>query len=264
MQARLAFVMGEVEREWLVMRRYWFNTAAFIVTLCLIFAGLLLVGTAFTGGRMASGTRAELLVGLLLWIYALGMLELFSWNMSQEATSGTLEHLYLSPIGPATIFLVRGFAKLVTLTIVVAVAYFPMALVAGVRINLNPDLFLVVIPLSVANVAGMTLIFGGLMLIFKRIENFSQIIQMILMFFTGAMAPLESFPPALITISHLLPLTYGVEIARRMAVDGARLGQLQGPLLGLIVNTAVWMTLGLTVFYFCDRIARQRGTVGQY
>lgn len=260
----VAFVLGELRREWIIMRHYWFNFLAFVVTLCLLFGGLILAGTAFAGqGAVQGATLAGILVGLLLWTYSQGMLELFTWNLANEATSGTLEHLYLSPIGPVTIFLVRGLAKLVSQTIIVVVLLVILELVSGIRLHLPLTLVPVVL-LAVADVAGMTLMLGGLMLVFKRIENFSNIVQMLLLFFTGALTPLKTLSPVLVTVSHLLPLTYGVDIARRLCVDGARLADLGGPLLGLLVNTAAWLTAGLITFTLCDRAARRRGTLGQY
>ena len=85
-----------------------------------------------------------------------------------------------------------------------------------------------------------------------------------LVFFTGALVPL---PGALLgLLSRLLPLSWGIAALRWSFENGPDAAELwrNGLLPGLLLNTAVYLALGLILFTWGERRARQLGVLGHY
>jgi ABC-2 type transport system permease protein len=91
-------------------------------------------------------------------------------------------------------------------------------------------------------------------------------VQYFLVFLNGALLPVELFPPWLAFIARLLPTTQGIIVLRQVGLEGMSLAETwqAGTLVWLIVHSAVFFTLGWFIFKWCEKIARQRGLLGQY
>lgn len=83
------------------IKRYPFNTFSGLVTLYLIFL-LLFAGAKYAQGFgvnvFGEGLEA-LVVGFLVWTFALAAYSDLSWEIMREAQQGTLEQLYMCPFG---------------------------------------------------------------------------------------------------------------------------------------------------------------------
>jgi len=73
-------------------------------------------------------------------------------------------------------------------------------------------------------------------------------------------------PGWMAAITRFLPLTPGVDVLRKILLEGASLGTLEGSgtLLWLVGNALAYLVLGIVIFRWCERIAKRRGTLGQY
>jgi ABC-2 type transport system permease protein len=73
-------------------------------------------------------------------------------------------------------------------------------------------------------------------------------------------------PGWMATIARFLPLTPGIEALRKILLGGISLGTLagDGTLLWLVGSAAAYLALGIAIFRWCERIAKRRGTLGQY
>ena len=67
-------------------------------------------------------------------------------------------------------------------------------------------------------------------------------------------------------IARFFPLTSGIDVLRKTLLDQVSLGTLagDGTLLWLVGNAAAYLALGIVMFRWCERIAKWRGTLGQY
>lgn len=83
------------------LKRYPLNTLSSLATLYIVFLIL------FTGARYAQGLGVNLfgegleglVVGYLVWTFAIIAYSDLSWELMREAQQGTLEQLYMSPRG---------------------------------------------------------------------------------------------------------------------------------------------------------------------
>jgi len=120
--------------------------------------------------------------------------------------------------------------------------------------------------LLVLGSVGYSLILGGLTLLFKRLEILKEVFQVVVLIFGGVLITLERMPGWMATIARFLPLTPGVDVLRKTLLDQVSLGTLagDGTLLWLVGNAVAYLLLGIVVFRWCERIAKRRGTLGQY
>jgi ABC-type polysaccharide/polyol phosphate export permease len=118
--------------------------------------------------------------------------------------------------------------------------------------------------LTLAGAAGLGFALAGAVLAYKRVGGVLQMVWQMLVFFTGALAPISH--PLVGPLSQLLPLTWGITSLRAILVEGSAFTRLwqSGLLIGLLTNTAVYILLGIVLFHQGQRKARQLGVLAHY
>jgi ABC-2 type transport system permease protein len=58
----------------------------------------------------------------------------------------------------------------------------------------------------------------------------------------------------------------GIIVIRSIALEGKTLAETwqDGSLIALIINSVVYLLIGLGVFIYCENIAKNRGSLGHY
>jgi ABC-2 type transport system permease protein len=248
----------EFKRSWLTFTRYPVEAVGAILSLSLIFYGLFVGARYMAGPGVEFGERLEaILVGYLTWTLLIFAYSGLSFALTQEAETGTLEQLFLTPYGPLRLFLVRSLAGLLVQLLLMLFVGALLALLTGVRLRLSPALLL---PLAAVLMAGYGLGFavGGLALIFKRVQQLIGLSQFLLLFLV--LAPFEEGRAAL--LAHLLPAATGAGLlrdlaAREVGLDWGRLGL-------AFLNGAFYLGLGLYLFQKAVRLAKARGLLSGY
>jgi ABC-2 type transport system permease protein len=260
----LALLKEEMRRELIISRRYWVNWASGVFTTYLIFMMIILTGSAMSGQVVANELKASALVGMAMWSLSLGCVGVLGWSFFNEAAVGTLEHLYLSPLGVRQIFLARSLVNFfMSVFIMVMVAALVM-LTTGVRLHLPPLEMLIILPLSAMGMYGFGFLLAALTLTAKRTQQMMQLIQFFFLFFTGSMIPLEQMHWSVRYIGETLPLTAGIRAMREATIMGATLGDLNDHVIQMAVTSVLWLVIGLSVYALADRRARLKGNIGQY
>lgn len=260
----LRLLRAELQREWIISRRYWLNQLSVAVTVYLFFLILVFVGGAMAGTAVAPEAKAATLVGMLVWQLSLSCFSVLGWSFFNEASAGTLEHLYLSPAGTIRIFAARSAANfLTTLTITAASTGLAM-FTTGVRLHLPLVPLLVILPLAVAGTYGFGFIMAALTLTFKRTQQLMNLTQFFFLFFTGSVVPLEQMHWSIRALGQSLPVTAGLRALRAVTITGAPLSAVTGDLVLMVLTSALWLAVGVLVYAAADRRARLRGSIGQY
>ncbi len=227
----------------------------------LILFGLFFLAITFAVGRGAFHREQvmPLLLGFVGYIFFHMQTNRLFWGLLGEMQSGTLEQMYLSPLPSWLLTIGLQVASIVEAAISALVLSLFIELVVQVPIPLH---WAVVLPLVllVLSSAGYSLILGGLTLLFKRLEVLKELFQLVVLIFGGVLVPLDRMPGWMATIARFLPLTPGVEVLRKTLLDRVSLGTL----LWLVGSAAAYLALGIVIFRWCERIAKRRGTLGQY
>ncbi len=257
--SRLWTFLAVLTRFFIELKRYPFNTLSGLATLYLIF--LLL----FAGARYAQGLGVNLfgesleglVVGFLVWTFAIAAYSDLSWELMREAQQGTLEQLYMCPLGFRFVTLSWIAGSFLTSLVMVAALLGLMMVTTGHFLRLPLGTLLPLLFLTLAPVYGIGFLMAGLALVYKRIQAFFQVLQFVFV----ALVAL----PSDAAWGKALPLSLGTRLLGRAMVDGETLFTLPlGDVLVLIGTGAFYLLLGIGVFRLFEGIAKDRGLLAHY
>jgi ABC-2 type transport system permease protein len=253
----LVFTRALVRKSVVLRTRYPFNTATNVVVIYAFFL-LLVYGGRQIAPRVIGHSLSDIVVGFFLLLMATVVFSHFSWEMIREARWGTLEQLYMTPLGfRRVMFLTTGVNILVGFVYGVALLAL-MVLTTNATLSFYPLTVVLIGLLALASAVGIGFALGGLALVFKRIENVFQVVLFAFIVFIAV--PVEGSP-----LLKLLPLSLGSYLLRQSMTEGVPLWELPAFDLGLLVLKAiVYVAVGYLLFQHAGRAARKRGRFGQY
>jgi ABC-2 type transport system permease protein len=255
-------LIGEIRKNLLINWTYKANVFVSLFTLGFIFVGIVFF---LGGGNLSPGKVASALLGYLVWMFAVTAVSDLSFGLRSEISAGTLEQLAMSPAPMGLLLMGRVIATLMIATLQVLVMGIVMYLLLGVRIPLRLEA-LPALVLTLFGVFGFGFIIAGAMLIFKQVESFSNLLNNALAFLNGSFLPVSAMPIWMGTIAKTLPSTLGIIVIREILLEGKSLATTwrEGSLVELTINSIVYFGVGWLVFAVCERIAKNRGSLGQY
>ncbi|MFC4360065.1 ABC transporter permease [Halobium salinum] len=253
----LTLLRAVARKQALLLVRYPLNTVSQVFGLYVFFL-LLFYGGQAVGGAAFDESLGGLVVGFFLFTMAVVAYAGLSWDVTREAQWGTLEQLFMSP---------HGFGRVFAVKVVVNVLFSLLwgGLILGLMLlttgrTLVVDLFTVVplALLTLASAVGVGFVFGGLALVYKRIENVFSLVQFA---FVGLIAaPLGQYP-----FLRWLPLAQGSSLLGRAMREGVRLWEFEPSALAVLSGTAVaYLLVGYVLFGLASRRARRLGVLGHY
>jgi len=248
-----------IQRHLINLRRYAFDSISGLVTMYIVFMVIFFGVRGIGGPALAAGTTLEgILVGYLLWSLAIMAYSELSWDLNNEAQMGTLEQLYVSPIGFKWINAYSMISNLIFQFVLSGILLTLMMISTGKYLNIDIISILPLFLLALGSAYGIGFAVGGLALIYKRVRSFFQIVQFIFVAFIAV--PIEQFPPIV-----YMPLSMTNYLLRRVMVDGLSIWELNGgELLIGVVTSVVYLVLGLLAFSKCEQIAKNKGLLGHY
>lgn len=262
MSLYLLATFNETYKRLLIIWDYKFNVIMQLVTVGFIFIG----ATFFLGGGKFNPQQLPLLfLGYAVWFYARITIMSTSEDLMTEAESGTLEQMYMSPAPTELLVMGRMFATIISTTIMVALTSALLILLLGISFPLRWE-SLPVLLLTLVGLSGFALMLGGAALVFKQIGALADLVQNALLFLTGSLLPISHFPGWLAFICKTLPITQGIIVLRNVTLGGQSLysAWMDRSLVWLIIHSMVYLCAGWLIFKWCERIARQQGTLSHY
>jgi hypothetical protein len=255
--SRLALVSVIARKKFTLLVRYPLNTATRFLTLVALFAVIFFGGGAVVGASLTD-SLGGIIVGLFIWTLSIVAFSGLSWNVTREAQWGTLERLFTSPNGFGFVMLTKMVVNVVFSFLWAFALLVVMMVISGEWLTVDPLTVLPLGVLTIASISGVGLVFAGLALLYKRIENVFQLVQW---GFVGLIAA----PAGGIPVLKLLPVSHGSYLLRRAMDDGVRLWEFAPAELGLLVATStVYFLAGYYCFTRAQRRARRKGVMGQY
>lgn len=262
MRAFGEILFNEVYKRLLILWRYKFSLATKLVSTGLIFVGICIL---LPGQSVAPATLAPLLVGYIVWFYARFIISSSAGDISAEATTGTLEQVYMSPVHISFLLMARLFALFLSTTVMATIPTIGIVLFWHISIPFHLSALLIFVVL-LGGLFGFSLMLSGLALIFKQVDDAAGLIQLLMLFFTGALIPLTAFPSWLGFLANALPITQGIRLLRATIFNGQSLTTLwtNGSIAWFIFNALIYLSLGLATYLCCEQIAKRQGSLGQY
>jgi ABC-2 type transport system permease protein len=257
--SKILLLQAFFKKEFILFRRYFLNSMGGIITLYVIF--LLVIG-GFQGIRALTGVGGDtvegLVVGYVLWLFMLSTYQNVSHTLRVEAQEGTLEQLYMSSHSLGWVMGAKVAAGFFTNLIVVAILLIAALLTTGVTLNVD---LLSLLPLLIGTLLGSVGIgfaIGGVTLILKSIESYTQMVQFLLIALVAA-------PAGKVLWMRLLPCSYGAALIARVMVGGQSLLQIGlGNVVAMFLVGMAHLGLGYGIYKVCERQAMIHGTLGHY
>ncbi|MEK3984160.1 ABC transporter permease [Paenibacillus sp. FSL K6-3166] len=245
-------------KEYIEMKRYLPNTIALVATFYIIFLAAFF-GIMFIGDPASFDTNVQYsIVSVVFWSLTMMTMNFIGYSVITEATRGTLEQLYMSPLGVWKIMLTRIISQLGLQSVIMILLLFGAMLTSGQWLSLNPMTTIPIIIVTMISMVGVSFMIAGLAVIVKQIQAFLQIFQFVLMglvFVPISVAPFLAFAP----------FVKGVNMVRTVMIENLTLTELPLSDYGvLLLNSLVYLILGLFVFERCEKIAMKKGLLGQY
>lgn len=256
---------AEAIRTFQEERAYAIQWLAGVVTTGIFLFGLTFALESFGVGAPGEAA-ANLTVGIFIWYLGLQAISRMSYYVLGECTLGTIETIYLSPAGPAAIYVSRAlsqvFMDLVTIIPIVAV----FTWVKGISLHVSIVPVFAIMVVTIIGIYGFGFALAGLTIVYKRTSSVAGIIEYILLFFTGAIVTVETMPAVLQYVSLFLPLSLGITLLRKVMVAGyPPLSVICAKEFWLLVgNSLAYLLIGVLIFYYGDHVARKRGVIGRY
>ena len=247
------------KKEWIDYKRYPFNMISSIITVYLVFLVFFLGLKFIAGGTTKFGSTTEgLIVGFFIWTYAISAYSSLSWSLMNEARAGTLEQLYMCPLGFGWVSIFLIISDFFLSLIFAVPLLFLMMLTTGKFLHLDVITLFPLIVLTISAGYGIGFISGGFGLIYKKIQAFFQILQFVFIGFISA--PVDKAP-----ILKILPFSLGTRLIAENMIGKVPIYRMPlSDLFLLFANAVIYMGLGMLIFKQCEKIAKKRGLLGHY
>lgn len=241
---------------------YKFNLIMLSVMISIVFVGI----SFFIGqGELNADLMSPALLGYLVWFFAVTVIFDMNTNLAQEAQTGTLEQLYMSPISSSFVFVGRTIATLITGLVMMLLIGVGLGKSLGVSLPMNWE-GIAIIGITIFGLLGFGFMIGGATLLFKQVGPLANLLQNLLLFLNGSLLPIHLMPDWLASVAKTLPTTQGIVVLRSVVLDGASLRDvwLNNSLIWLIIHSLVYLLGGWIIFKLCESTAQKQGTLGKY
>ena len=262
MATTITALTNELVKEFAIRWNYRTNTILEIVLYLAIF---LAIGFFVTDGSFDEQTITSLWIGYFLWYFAIKAISGVANSISTEASVGTLEQMYMSPVPTWVLFISRVLSTILISVLQMTVITVVISLNFGARVPLSVE-FLSVLCVTMVGLFGVGLMVGGATLVLKNTAALSATVSNVLLFMNGTIMPVDRFPHWLESVSLLFPTTQGIIILRKVGLEGGSLVSTwsDGSLVLLIGHSALFLALGLAAFRYAEHVGRRKAVLGHY
>jgi len=240
----------------LYLRAYPLDLLNLAVSPGLIVAPYILVARMFGVDPLF---ESQVAVGLILWYWLSTLFWEVGHGAREEMEEGILESLLATPASLLSLLAAKAVATLLLNVYITAgiVGWFHMF---GVRLAWPWPRFLAIAFLCGFALSGFLLAYAGVVLLVKRAENLGSSLQTILGALAGMTVDPRLFPKGVWVLSQMIPLTYGIEAARRL-LRGEMVGE---QLVWLVILGGAYGLAGWALLQRAERRMKASGTTGEF
>ncbi len=208
------------------------------------------------------GFFSFVLLGITLAAYHSAALETFARGIYREQGAGTLEAIVLSPTSLQTVVLSGSLwsSLFITLRLFIYLSIGFIFFQAEFS-KINFFSAAVTLFLSLLSLSGLGMISAGLVLILKRADPLSYLLNGLSRLISGVYFPASLLPAGVKFLSLLLPLTYSLEAMRKSVLLGAGPETLWREWLMLGVFSVLFIPAGVVFFHSALNKVRRDGTL---
>jgi ABC-2 type transport system permease protein len=171
----------------------------------------------------------------------------------------TLELTLSTSTSPLSLFLQRAVISMVDALIVFAVSLLFAVFLFDLPVGwmMLPALAICLLTI-VCSVTALSLIVSAIALTMNNVNLFHNLVSSGLMILTGVNVPIAFLPPALVSVSSLIPVTHGLQAIREV-LAGMTLSDVSA-LLGMeLLVGAVYLLIAVGLIFALEKVARRTG-----
>jgi ABC-2 type transport system permease protein len=193
-------------------------------------------------------SRWNLMPALIASLSMLQTLLLSALSVAREREQGTFDQLLVTPLTPTQILIGKAVPPiligLMQSTIILLIIRF------WFLIPMNGSLWLLYLGLIIFTTAsvGIGLSISALSLTMQQAMLYTFLLIMPMMLLSGLLTPISNMPHALQIGTYLNPLRFGIDLARRVYLEGAGLGDLAFDFVPMLVIGVVTMPVAAWLF----------------
>jgi len=256
----ITLFLAELRRQWIHMRRFAIDAIAGILGIAVAFYGVFLTTKYVAGPAAQFGDRLDaIVVGYTLWSLVTFIIVDIAGGLQQEAFTGTLEQIFLTPFTPARVFLVRAMARLTVHLVQILTILLILMAITGRFLTFSPTILLPLISV-ILGAFGVALALACLSLLIKQVQQILGFLPFGL--FLAMLVPVETWSVPARYFGWMLPMTPGAGVLRELMARNQPLDW--GQMAIAFLNGGLYFAIGFALFKQAERIAKQRGRLGGY
>lgn len=250
----------ESKRQWIVFKRYPVESFAGVVIFTVIFIGLFSGSKYLAGAGVNFGSRLDLVVaGYILWLVTTGLFAGPGALLMEDARSGILEQLFVSPYRFSTFTALRIFSGLAQHLLLIAVIVVIISLITGTRLEYRWEELVPFAGVILAT-SGLGMAVAAYALMAKQVGSILSIGQFLLL--AVVVTPIGSFGSIGPWIAAVTPINPSAQLlqhqlAQNLAASGADLAV-------AIANGIFYFLLGAWLLDLSSQRARRLATIGLF
>ena len=238
--------------------RYLPNTLSLVVTFYAIFLLFFLGIKVIATPENQAGNIQYTVVSTILWFLAITVMQGIGWEVTTEATRGTLEQLYMSPVPAWQILFARTVGSILIYMVAMIVVLVAAMFTSGQWLYIDIVTLLPLFALLLFGMIGISLMIAGLAIILKQIQAFLQIVQFLFL-------ALVTVPVSMSPFLELLPVVRGSSMIHEAMTKGSGLFEFSSLDWGMFAaNSVVYFVLGVFLYKLAEQRAMNQGLLGQY
>ena len=251
-------LVANIRKVVIELVRYLPNTLSLVITFYAVFLMFFLGIKVIASPETQAGNIQYTVVSTVLWFLAITVMQGIGWEITTEATRGTLEQLYMSPVRAWRILVARTVGSILVYVVAMIVVLIAAMWTSGQWLHIDVVTLLPLFALLLFAMTGISLMIAGAAIILKQVQALLQIIQF-------AFFGLVAVPVTLSPLLDLLPIVRGSTMIRNAMTDGIGLFEFALMDWGLFaLNSVIYFVLGVFLFKLAEQHAMNKGLLGQY
>jgi ABC-2 type transport system permease protein len=216
---------------------------------------------AYIGRQTNTNSDEFYVIGNALQYTAIPCIFAMGHTIEGERWQQTLGYVLVTPAKRLPLFLGRSLPVIANGALASAFALVVGGLILGISIPSSAVLpIALVIVVTSAACTGLGLTIAAIGFLVRETATLNNIVFGLLLVFCGVNVRLEDLPGWMSTIAQGLPLTHGIEAARRLA-GGASLSEVAGLVAAEASIGAAYALLGYGLIRALEGLSRRRGTL---
>ena len=198
-------------------------------------------------------SRWNLMPGLIASLSMLQTLLIAALSVAREREQGTFDQLLVTPLNPMQILIGKALPAILIGLMQSTIILLIIRLWFEIPMNGSPWLLYLGLVSFTTAAVGIGLSISALSLSMQQAMLYTFMLIMPLTLLSGLMTPIRNMPMVLQVATYANPLRFGMDLVRRVYLEGASLGEVSFDFLPMFVMAAI--TLPLAAWLFRNRLS---------